>query len=127
MPSTMPNYNYAVGVAEDKLYPITPEEYQELQSVLQTLREARYLGVEEFRLWAKVRHTEVETVEDALRMCTPKELEEAVYAIMPSECWDSPLYNELLHRMRIRLEERQAHRGAELAKAGPGEAVMPDA
>ena len=76
MPSTMPNYNYAVGVSEDKLYPITPEEYQELQSVLQTLREARYLGVEEFRLWAKAWHPEVETVEDALRTCTPKELEE---------------------------------------------------
>lgn len=111
---------------EEKLYPLAQQDYEELLAVKQTLREARYLGVEEFRLWAKARHPEVETVEEALHACTPYELEQAVYAIMPRECHDYVLYNGVMSRIRRRLEERQAARQAELEQAGAGEAVMPD-
>lgn len=53
--------------------PITQELYAEILEAQRKNRGARYLGVEEFRLWCQA-NKGTETVAEGLAACTPEEL-----------------------------------------------------
>lgn len=110
---------------EPEFITIPQAEYDALLAVQEECRRARYLGVEEFRLWAKVRHPEVETVQDALRACSLDDLEDGLYEVLGYPYYavvQLELMDELLRRLRARAKTQ----AKALAEADNGGTVALD-
>lgn len=102
--------------------PITQARYNELLEALQENRECRYLGVEEARVWC-VAHKGTETLAEGLKACTPKELHDLAYSVLPSGWWN--LTENIIYLAYKCLEEREKRRASELENTAV-KTVMPE-
>lgn len=118
-----------VQLSDGKTVEFPLERYQELLATEEQNKQCRYLGVEQFRIWAQGKHPEVVSVQDALRACSVGEMRQWLNELAPV-VWDShavgnvgmEIFEELATRLKHR-EERRAEAQAELDNM---EAVMPE-
>lgn len=95
------NLTPVITVDGKQYVPMTRQLYDELCVELEESRKARYLGVEEFRLWCKA-NKGTETVEEGLRACTEEELYKATLKVSTTS------YTWMVMRVANRLKERRA-------------------
>lgn len=91
--------------------PMSTEWYESLLAELEKNQHARYVAVEEFRLWCQA-NKGVDTVEEGLRACTTEELMAAVYRETPVWGWSqlTNLIYPLVHRLDARTKRAERER-----------------
>lgn len=99
----------SVIVGGDRYVPISQDLYGQLLASLERSRRARYLGMEDVRLWLKT-NKGTENVEEGLQACTLEELRNLFYAHYGN--WFS---NNLVSMAYRRLVSRAACAKAEIA------------
>lgn len=103
--------------------PITQEWYNRCLAAKENSEKVRFQAVENFRLWC-VANKGVNTVEEGLALCTPKELYDQLYAA-GGVGTGTNVVQRLISTVICRLQDREARAKAEL-EAAPVEAIMPD-